>query len=65
MKKHRSANNSQRAGGRGQSSDYDVWRRAAFHYGRMAKSDHRPGIRIWAAERAAECADRANKADGT
>jgi hypothetical protein len=65
MKKHDSANHSQRARGRGQSSDYDVWRRAAFHYGRMAKSDHRPGIRVWAAERAAECANRANNAHGT
>lgn len=65
MKKHRTITHSPQARGRGQSPDCDVWRRAAFHYGRMAKNDHRPGIRIWAAERAAECADQANKSHGT
>lgn len=44
------------------ASDYTVWCRAASHYGIMAKNDGRPGIRLWAAGRAAECEARANAA---
>lgn len=46
----------------GSASDLTVWGRAAFHYETLAKKDSRPGIRIWAAERAAECAAKANAA---
>lgn len=47
-----------------QTSDHDVWLRAAQHYAYMAQSDRRPGIRVWAADRADECIERANRACG-
>lgn len=43
-------------------SDFTVWDRAAAHYRRIAHHDRRPGIRIWAADRAAECTAHARRA---
>lgn len=47
-----------------QTSDHDVWLRAAQHYAYMTQNDWRPGIRVWAKERAADCMERANRAHG-
>lgn len=47
-----------------QTSDHAVWIRAAQHYAYMSQNDRRPGIRVWAANRAADCMDRADKARG-
>ncbi|MCP1242894.1 hypothetical protein GOB86_09320 [Acetobacter lambici] len=47
-----------------QASDHAVWIRAAQHYAYMSQNDRRPGIRVWAEERAADCMDRADKACG-
>ncbi|BCZ75962.1 hypothetical protein K6L44_10270 [Gluconacetobacter entanii] len=38
------------------ATDVTVWERAAAHYRRITQRDRRPGVKIWAAGRAQECA---------
>lgn len=44
------------------ATDLTVWERAAAHYRRLANRDPRPGIRQWAADRAADCMANARRA---
>ncbi|MFT9385542.1 hypothetical protein [Acetobacter sp.] len=44
------------------ATDITVWERAVAHYRRIASRDRRPGVRIWAGQRVAECAANLRRA---
>ncbi|MBL7237668.1 MAG: hypothetical protein JJK57_14045 [Komagataeibacter hansenii] len=44
------------------ATDVTVWERAAAHYRRIAGRARLPGVKIWASDRAAECAANMRRA---